>query len=251
MRIKAADPTVSHIDFGQSFSEVTLQSKIYKSNSGNQDVRVFHKLVGTERRSLSSEVSKKQITQHSSSIYSKIKTNDCLSHVSHVTSLTLYSQNDEDGALLQILECMGGHGKKEYFEFGSHNGDEVNTRVLRDLYGWKGHLLDGFNENSEISLHKEFFTPSNIVSLLQKYQVSKDLDVLSIDMDYDDFWTCREILLAGYRPRVLITEYNVNFDSDRTLSVSVLPKPIGQETEVGWEADCYFDASANVFINLA
>ena len=73
---------------------------------------------------------------------------------------------------------MGGHGRKEYFEFGSEGGTEVNTRILRDLYGWKGHLLDGNNENPEISLHKEFFTPSNIVSLLEKYRVNKELDVL-------------------------------------------------------------------------
>ena len=122
---------------------------------------------------------------------------DCLASVSHVQNIRLYSQNDEDGALLQILKCLGGHGKKEYFEFGSETGIEVNTRILRDLYGWKGHLLDGGNENPEIPLHKEWFTPSNIVSLLQKYNVDKNLDVLSVDTDYDDFWTTREILVAG------------------------------------------------------
>ena len=92
---------------------------------------------------------------------------------------------------------MGGMGKKEYFEFGSESGVEVNTRVLRELYGWHGHLLDGGNENPDIPLHKEYFTPSNIVSLLEKYEVSENLDVLSIDADYDDFWIMREIWLPG------------------------------------------------------
>ena len=73
---------------------------------------------------------------------------------------------------------MGGNGSKEYFEFDSESGVEVNTRILRDLYGWTGHLLDGSLENPDIPLHKDFFTPSNIVSLLQKYEVSKHLDVL-------------------------------------------------------------------------
>ena len=93
----------------------------------------------------------------------------------------MYSQNDEDGALLQTLRCMAweaGHGSKEYFEFDSESGVEVNTRILRDLYGWTAHLLDGSLENPDIPLHKDFFTPSNIVSLLQKYEVSKHLDVL-------------------------------------------------------------------------
>merc|ERR1719215_956526 len=124
---------------------------------------------------------------------------DCLSRVGNVRGIGLYSQNDEDGVLLQTLRCMGGHGKKEYFEFGSETGIQVNTRILRDLYGWHGHLLDGSNENPDIPLHQEFFTPSNIVSLLEKYKASKTLDVLSVDTDYDDFFTTREILLAGYR----------------------------------------------------
>lgn len=175
--------------------------------------------------------------------------NDCLVGVSHVRSVRLYSQNDEDGALLQILRCMGGHGKKEYFEFGSESGIEVNTRILRELYGWKGHLLDGGNENPEIPLHKEFFTPSNIVSLLEKYSVDKELDVLSVDTDYDDFWTTREILLAGYRPRVIINEYNVNFG--HSWSVSTVPKPIGEEEKIHWNnKDCYFGVSAPALIHL-
>lgn len=144
---------------------------------------------------------------------------------------------------------MGGHGTKEYFEFGSETGVEVNTRILRELYGWHGHLLDGGNENPDIPLHKEYFTPSNIVSLLKKYKVSKNLDVLSIDADYDDLWIMREVLVAGYKPRMLITEYNCNFGAE--WSVSVLPKPLGKEGEIMWKGDCYFGASSSALIKLA
>lgn len=175
--------------------------------------------------------------------------NDCLSRVDSVRGIGLYSQNDEDGALLQTLRCMGGHGKKEYFEFGSETGVEVNTRILRDLYDWHGHLLDGSNEDSSISLHQEFFTPSNIVSLLEKYNASKTLDVLSVDTDYDDFFITREILLAGYKPRVLINEYNSNFGSE--WSVSTMAKPVGKEKDTYWQRDYYFGASAPALIMLA
>ncbi|KAL3784924.1 hypothetical protein ACHAWO_001211 [Cyclotella atomus] len=126
--------------------------------------------------------------------------NDCLLHVNNVR-----------------------HGTKEFFEFGANTGVEVNTRVLRELYGWRGHLMDGGYENPSISLHKEFFTPTNIVDLLKKYDVSKELDVLSVDCDIDDFYVTREILVGGYRPRVLINEYNVNFGHE--WSVAVKPKP--------------------------
>ena len=144
---------------------------------------------------------------------------------------------------------MGGHGTKEYFEFGSESGIEVNTRILRELYDWHGHLLDGGYEDPSISLHKEYFTPSNIVALLQKYKVNKNLDVLSIDTDYDDLWIMREILVNGYKPRILITEYNCNFGHE--WAVSTVTKPIGKEEDIHWSGDCYFGASASAFIKLA
>ncbi len=69
-----------------------------------------------------------------------------------------------------------------------------------------------------------------------------------IIIDYDDFWTTREILVAGYRPRVLINEYNVNFG--QSWSVSTVPKPIGEEAKLYWKGDCYFGVSAPALIHL-
>jgi hypothetical protein len=184
---------------------------------------------------------------------SSLHVNDCLLQVAHVTGIKLFSQNDEDGALLQTLRCMGGHGTKEYFEFGSENGMEINTRVLRDVYKWRGHLLDGGNENPGINLHKEFFTPSNIVSLLQKYEVKKSLDVLSIDCDYDDFYIMREILVAGYAPRILVAEYNSNLGNELAVSVKYehfKKKEVGPNIGHNWKHDCYMGASAAAIIML-
>lgn len=175
--------------------------------------------------------------------------NDCLTHINEVTEVQMFSQNNEDGGILQTLKCMGGHGNKEYFEFGSQDGMEVNTRLLRELYGWHGHLLDGFHENPSIPLHKEFISPSNIVGLMQKYGASKNLDVLSVDVDFDDLYVIREILLAGYKPRVLITEFNRSFDHQ--WSVSVVAKPLGKEDTTWWQNDCYMGASSLAMIRLA
>ena len=181
----------------------------------------------------------------SSSNYGPKETSSqCLFSTPRFQGIKVYSQNDEDGILLHLLRCMGGHGKKEYFEFGAHDGMQVNTRVLRDHYGWRGLMLDGAFDKPEIGLHKEWFTPSNIVQLLEKYKVSKTVDVLSVDADCDDFWITREILLAGYKPRILIQEYNQHFDFEA--SISTLPKEIGKESE-GHAFRTYFGASALAF----
>jgi hypothetical protein len=36
---------------------------------------------------------------------SHVPTNDCLVQLGHIRDIKLYSQNDEDGALLQLLRC--------------------------------------------------------------------------------------------------------------------------------------------------
>ena len=110
-------------------------------------------------------------------------------------------------------------------------------------------MLDRSNEDPPIPLHKEYFTLSNIASLLQKYKVSKELDLSSIDCDYDDFYTAREILLTGYRTCILVSEYNINFGAK--WSVSAIVKPIGKELEFSWKGDCYFGVSVKAIMRLA
>ena len=72
--------------------------------------------------------------------------------------------------------------------------------------------MDGQNENSEINLFKEFFYPHNIVPLFKKYNVRQEFDLLSVDTDSYDFFTLTAILEAGYNPRVIIVEYNSDFE---------------------------------------
>jgi hypothetical protein len=67
-------------------------------------------------------------------------------------------------------------------------------------------MMDGFHENLSINLHREFITAENINSLFSKYQVPKEFDLLSIDIDCNDFYVWHAI--NEYRPRVVVIEYN-------------------------------------------
>ena len=157
----------------------------------------------------------------------------------------LMSQNSEDAVLLRILDCIG-HGTKEFFEFGAQDGMEVNTRLLREEYGWRGHLLDGGAPDPAINLHHEFFNASNIVALMGKYGASLELDLLSVDCDFDDFFILREILLAGFRPRLLVTEFNGDFTSHQAYSV-LAPLSLNAQR---WTGDCYHGVSALALTRL-
>ena len=119
----------------------------------------------------------------------------------------VYSQNGEDGVIEAIFNHIGTTDK--YFvEFGTESGVQCNTRYLREAKNWTGLLMDGGFENKARNLHKEMIYPSNIVSLFKKYKVPKKFDLLSVDTDFKDWFILRNILKAGYRPRVLITEVN-------------------------------------------
>lgn len=122
----------------------------------------------------------------------------------------IYSQNGEDGITMKLIELIYDKDKfniKYYVEFGVQNGMECNTRILREKYNWNGLQMDGSNENLNINLRKEFITKENIIKLLKKYNVPSKINLLSVDIDFNDFYCLNEIL-KNYNCDIIICEYN-------------------------------------------
>ena len=109
--------------------------------------------------------------------------------------------------MLVELIYDGDNTDKFYVEFGVQTGSECNTRILRDIYEWKGLQMDADNEKLSINLRKEFITKENIVDLFKKYDVPLNINVLCVDIDYNDFYCLNEIL-ANYKCDIIICEYN-------------------------------------------
>lgn len=124
------------------------------------------------------------------------------------------SQHSQDEYGRQIFNAIG-ETNRYYVEFGFNSpsfegGSGANTLALYNR-GWKGLLMDGDFDNSTINLHKHYLFQSNIVSLFQKYDVPKDMDYLSVDMDSHDLFVLRSILAGDYKPRVINAEFNSNY----------------------------------------
>jgi len=124
----------------------------------------------------------------------------------------IYSQNGEDGITIKLIDLIyttpyNKFYTKCYVEFGVQNGVECNTRILRELFKWDGLQMDGSNENIDINLRREFITKENVVELFQKYNVPANINVLSIDIDFNDFYCLKEIL-KNYFCDIIICEYN-------------------------------------------
>ena len=104
----------------------------------------------------------------------------------HEKEFKIFSQDGEDGVLLWIFANIGTvNSPPRFVEFGTENGDECNTRFLRQQLGWEGLMMDGNHEIPSINLYKEQVTAENINQLLEKYQTPSLIDLLSIDLEYD------------------------------------------------------------------
>lgn len=153
-----------------------------------------------------------------------------------------YSQNGEDGVLLKIFELIGTESK--YFvEFGVQDGTQCNTRYLRQERGWRGLLMDASSRDPDVNLQQELITAENINLLFDKYNVPASFDLLSIDIDYNDFYVWSAIE-ERYAPRVVVIEYNATH----------LPhedKVVYYDPNIFWDGTNYFGASILSFYKLA
>jgi len=130
-----------------------------------------------------------------------------------------WSQNYEDGMIAEIFRRVPA-STKTFLEIGVGDGSENNTTALL-ADGWRGWWIDGDSAGcasirqrlsgmrsmaSRLTLHEGFVSPATIGPLLQELGVPKDVDLFSLDIDQDTYhiWAA----LEGFRPRVVVVEYN-------------------------------------------
>ncbi len=136
----------------------------------------------------------------------------------------VYSQNDEDGIIHEVFRRIGTKNKL-FVEFGVQNGLESNCHLLLH-YGWKGLWIEGSKEyckdlkmrfrpvisEGKLVIDNEFITKENINEIIEKNGFSGEIDLLSVDIDGNDYYVWKAIDVIN--PRVVITEYNGKFPPD-------------------------------------
>lgn len=133
----------------------------------------------------------------------------------------VYSPNDEDGIIEEIFNRIGTTNKI-FVEFGVQNGLECNSHYLLHK-DWRGLWLDGntnaVNEigarfypvlkTAQLKCVNAFITKDNINTLIANAGIVGDIDLLSIDIDGNDYYVWEAINVI--RPRVVVIEYNAKF----------------------------------------
>jgi len=132
------------------------------------------------------------------------------------------SQYGEDGIIDKILNLIGGPQTAWCVEFGAWDGKYLsNTWDLINNKQWCGVLIEGDQKRHQAladmhkSRTKEVFvehafvgweSDSSLDSILSRTPIPFDFDLLSIDIDGNDWhvWSA----LTNYHPRLVVIEFN-------------------------------------------
>jgi len=169
----------------------------------------------------------------------------------------LRSQWGEDGILHHLFDCIGVTSRT-FVEFGVQAGRECNAAHLVLSQGWRGLFMEGDHrlaawtgeyyermlgtDSDRIKVACSFLTVENINSVLSHNGMSGPIDLLSIDIDGNDYWIWEAI--TAVTPRVVVVEYNAIFGPERSVTIPYDP-------EFRWAGpDLYYGASLAALAKL-
>lgn len=143
------------------------------------------------------------------------------------TGFRVYSQYEEDGLLLFIFALIGTKNRI-FVDIGSGNGINSNCANFAINFGWYGAFIDGnaesiafgtnyYKKHHNTSLFppkflKAFVTRENINEIITNCGIQGEIDLLSIDVDGNDYWIWEAITVI--KPSVVIIETHPEFLMD-------------------------------------
>ena len=133
----------------------------------------------------------------------------------------IYSQHGEDGIINEIFKRIGTKNKT-FVEFGCQDGMTNNTTALL-LEDWSGTWFDESKEHiktvnrtfsneinrGKLTVRQAMLTRENIEQVFEDAGVLPKIDLLSIDVDGNDYWLWDA--LRNYKARCVIIECNPLF----------------------------------------
>lgn len=147
------------------------------------------------------------------------------------------SQQGEDGIIKAVFDEIGTTNRVAV-EFGALDAPTDNTLLLKKQ-GWKVHQWNG--ESYTPSIKKHWVTAENINQIWDREKVPQSPDLLSIDIDYNDYWVWRALKAT---PRLIIIEHNASIPPTEARVVPYDPNR-------GWDGTNYFGASLLALTQLA
>jgi hypothetical protein len=148
----------------------------------------------------------------------------------------VYSQFEEDGIILYVLSMIGFKTRR-VVEMCCGDGTECMATNLILNHGFEGFLFDG--SESKVCAAKAFFagkkdcllyqpfvthawiTAENVNDLNINAGCKGEIDLLSLDMDGNDYWIFKALDVV--QPRLIIAECNNVIPTNRSLTIEYDP----------------------------
>ena len=171
--------------------------------------------------------------------------------------LKIFSQFGEDGIIDYLIKSLKIE-EKNFIEFGVENYEEANTRFLLESRNWSGLIFDSSKEHIDFIKGKnyywrqnliakcEFITSENINSLIHEHNGDREVGLLSIDVDGNDYWIWKAI--NGIIPKIVVIEYNARLGKKKSI-VTPYKKDFNRIKE--HHSSIYFGASLMAIYKLA
>tara|TARA_Y100000816_G_C26100186_1_gene582859 strand:+ start:576 stop:1463 length:888 start_codon:yes stop_codon:yes gene_type:complete len=169
----------------------------------------------------------------------------------------VFSQWGEDGIIAFLINNLNIENKF-FVEFGVENYVESNTRFLLKKNNWSGLIIDSSIKNidfikkdqiywkHDIKALCEYITKKNINKILMNNTYMRNIGLLSIDIDGNDYWIWNEI--TSINPSIVIIEYNSLLGKDKSL---VVPYKEDFNRSKEHYSNIYYGASLSALTKLA
>ena len=140
---------------------------------------------------------------------------------------SVFSQFGEDGIIDWIINRIPKI-EKIFLEIGTQDYWESNTRFLLKMRNWKGYIFEASKKDvskiksqriywqHKIQVTQAFVDKENINKLIDKNVSEKDIGLLSIDIDGNDYWIIEEI--KNLSPSIIVCEFNSNYGDIHKIS---------------------------------
>ena len=172
----------------------------------------------------------------------------------HRYGAKVFSQNEEDGMIEEVFKRIGS-GPRTFIEFGVETGVQCNTVKLL-LEGWRGLWLEGssvdaaeirrtltpYMSSGALSVKEAMVSAENVNDLFAGAGFTGEIGILSIDIDYNDYWVWKAVEVV--KPRLVVIEYNATLKPPLSLTVPYQPATI-------WDGTNYFGASLEALVKLS
>ena len=141
---------------------------------------------------------------------------------------SIFSQFNEDSVIQYLIKNLKIENKI-FIEIGVENYEEANTRYLLENNNWEGLIIDSSKENINIIKKQNYFwrhklkaentfiNVENVNEIIDKYKFPKQIGLLSIDIDGNDYWIWEAISVVS--PDILVIEYNALYGSEKSLTL--------------------------------